>query len=297
MGSPQGPRARRLRLATLVIEGYLRGLLRWLTRSKVRASATRDAGILLRGTPRAKQARRVGLGLVVEQSIQWTLFPHFRLLQDARMVGLEHLDAAEAQGNGVMMITTHCGWLQAMLWCLTHHDRPFTCVSGQWLVSSTRPTDVRQMPMVNDAIGHGAHHLVAGNGAFDKLNDAIAAKGRALMAIDMPGSLDLTYLGKPAKVGQGTFRIAWNNAAPIVPMAIRRRGLRLAVEISEPLLPSSFTSVEELAQAGADVCGRSALADAEQYTPRNIAILWPGGNAENSRPNRVAWADKQSSDT
>jgi lauroyl/myristoyl acyltransferase len=216
----------------------------------------------------------------------------YQLARDFSVQGVEILRATEAAGKGVILTTTHCGWIQCLTWRLASAGYPYTAVSGGWIAHSTKPYDVRQMPMVNAGIAAGTHHIIAGTGAFDQLNAVVEAGGRAGMAIDMPGSLELTYLGKPARLGQATFRISWANGAPILPMFIRRTRLRLWSEFLPPIWPHDYDSFEEFAQAATDVLSEQSLAYAELYLPQTVDALWPGGSAERARPNRATWAEK-----
>lgn len=285
-------RLRGFALAGVMGVGYARGLARYLLKPQVRRQAVARAEVLLRGTARQGQHRRVARGQLAEQGLEWTAVRWFQLARDIPLRGLEHLQAAEVDGKGVLLVTTHCGWVQCLTWRMARAGYGYTAVSGGWIAHSTQPSDMRQMPMVNDGIAAGARHIIAGSGAFQRLDDVVRSGGRAGMAIDMPGSLQTELLGKPARLGQATFRIAWQNQAPVVPMFLRRRRFHLWVELAPAIWPDTYDTYEDFVAAVTDDLSRRTLPYAHLFVPKIIDTLWPGGSAEAALPNRATWAAK-----
>lgn len=285
----------RARLKAVIAVGLVRGTTRWCLRPGVRREARERATLLLAGTTRAGDARRVARAQVVEQGVQWMLAKHFADARDIPIRGLEHLVDVLGEGRGALLATAHYGWIHGLIWRFALEGFPYAAVSGGWIQHSSTPYDVRHKPLLAATAEAGARHILAGTGAFDQLS-AVVENGRlAGMAIDMPGSLPMTWFGKPTRLGQATFRISHATGAPVVPFAMRRTRLRLWVEVFAPLRPSG--SLEEHAERVARRIEADALAHAEHYLPKTIITLWPGGDGDAALPNRDHWQQKLATGT
>lgn len=279
-----------LRLRLLVVWGVARGLWRWWSHRSVRDHALTRASELVRGTHREAEARSLARRQTVELAVEWSLARRFHLLRRVPVQGLEHL--ARPAGQGAVVVTAHCGWLMALPWRLVQEGQPTASIIGGWWEHGRTPWDRRQQPILRDLVARGGELVVTGRGAFAEIARHVADGGLGLVAVDMPGSLPVRYLGKATSLGQAAFRISWDSGAPLVPAFVRRSGTRIWIEVCPPLRPERHQCFEAFAATAVDAVSSAVLAHAEHASPRIPGFLWPGGDWTKAEPNRATWAKK-----
>jgi hypothetical protein len=286
---------RRIGLALFILAGLLRGSLRWYLRPAVRQQARERAKILLRDTGREPETHRIARAQVLEQGVQWQLSGHYRWARDLPVEPLHHLADAHAEGKGVVVLTAHTGWTMGIGWRIAAVGFPYVGVGGGWVAHGTTAYDRRQQPMFAEWYAKGGGMIVTGTGAFAQIQQEVEAGGIVGLALDMPGSLEVSYLGKTAFLGNASFRVPWLTGCPVQPAFMRRDGLRLRVELLAPLWPRDHADYAAWCEALARTMSDGVLSYAHHCYPRTPAILWPGGDATASRPNRQAWAERLAS--
>ncbi|MGH8427223.1 MAG: LpxL/LpxP family Kdo(2)-lipid IV(A) lauroyl/palmitoleoyl acyltransferase [Gammaproteobacteria bacterium] len=184
----------------------------------------------------------LGLGLV-EIAAGWWL-PDRRLPKNLLVNGLEHLQAALAQGHGVLLLTAHFTTLEIGARILSLHHP---------VMAVYRP---HENPVLDRVIRAGRRRRSAGiieRGDLRGLLRALKEGGVVWYAPDQAylgaHGVDAPFFGVPAPTNTATARIAAASHAPILPFFVRRLPGRAGyrVDIRPPLL--GFPSGDPLLDA------------------------------------------------
>ena len=180
------------------------------------------------------------------QLAEFCLFPQYRRTELAsrfETIGLEHFQAAQAAGRGVLILTGHIG-----AWEISSFAHS---VNGYPLKFVIRPLDNPFLNhLVNDYRGlHGnapigKHEFVRG------LLRAMAANAAVGILLDQnsspPQGVFVPFFGVPACTAAGMARIALRTGAQVVPgYTVWEAGRRKYVLRFEPALPLVATGDEE----------------------------------------------------
>ena len=277
------------RLWWLVLRAQAQAWKAYPRRPDERRLLQERAEVLLQGTSRSDDPKRLARRQFVERRVTWRLAERYELVRHLRVDGLAHVDAAHARGRGAVIATVHGSWPLIIANLLAWRGRPVTAGVGARLLHKQTPRDHQVAGAIDELLAFGGSVAYAGTGAFGQLERAVQAGGFAWTAIDMPGSLRLSYLGKPANVGKAAFQIAWSNGAPVLPAFVRRRGLSGRVVVMPPLQPTDYVDFESFCAAVCTVVEQEVLAHLAAYDSAAVGALWPNGDAEGAVPNRAVW--------
>jgi KDO2-lipid IV(A) lauroyltransferase len=186
--------------------------------------------------------RALGIG-VFETALAW-FAPDWRLRRRGEVIGLEHLDAAMADGSGVLLLTGHFTTLEI--------GARFLCLAG-------RPFHAMYRPYNNAVMDHLMHHWREGRSGLpalprDDLRRLVKSlrSGHAIwyapdQTLDRRMSVYAPFFGTPVRTITATARLAQMGRAKVVPYFPRRIGGRYCIEFLPAL--TDFPGGDEVADA------------------------------------------------
>ena len=281
---------RRALLVLAIAVGYMLGTARFLLRASLRREGVQRAECLLKGTALEGQHLRIARLQSAEQGVQWALNRVHPCARDLPIQGLDEFDRAGSDSRGAILAVTHTGWVTPLLWLMARAQRPYTALCGPWYHHSTAASDRQRAQVMDAGLRAGAGVVFAGSGAYAQLEERVRSGAPIGIALDMPGSLETTFCGKPTRLGQAAFRISWTTGAKVVIGSVRRRGTKLWVELGPVIDPSASTTYEEHVERLSDALTADVMRAPQHYLPTTISTLWPDGSAENAQPNRELYA-------
>ncbi|NKF21040.1 LpxL/LpxP family Kdo(2)-lipid IV(A) lauroyl/palmitoleoyl acyltransferase [Solimonas marina] len=186
--------------------------------------------------------RALGAG-VFETAVAW-FAPDWRLRRRCEVVGLEHLDAAQQGGHGILLLTGHYTTLEIGARCICLAQRPFHAM---------------YRPYNNAVLDYFMHRWREGRSGLPALpRDDLRGLVRALRAghaiwyapdqtLDKRISVFAPFFGVPVGTITATARLAQMGRAKVVPYYPQRIGGRYRVTFGPAL--ENFPSGDELADA------------------------------------------------
>lgn len=186
--------------------------------------------------------RDLGVG-VFETALAW-FAPDWRLRGLGEVIGLEHLDAAQAGGHGVLLLTGHFTTLE---------------IGARFLCLAQRPFHAMYRPYANpvmDYLMHGWRERRSGLPAVprDDLRQIVRSlrNGHAVwyapdQALDMRLSVIAPFMGAPARSLTATSRLAQMGRAKVVPYFPERIGGRYVIRFLPAL--ENFPGDDEVQDA------------------------------------------------
>lgn len=204
--------------------------------------------------------RDLGAG-VFESAAAW-FAPDWRLRRWGQVEGLEHLDAAQADGSGVLLLTGHFTTLE---------------IGARFVCLAQRPFHAMYRPYSNAVLDYFMHHWREGRSGLpalprDDLRQLVKAlrQGHAIwyapdQTLDPRISVYAPFFGVPVGTITATSRLAQMGRAKVVPYFPERRGGRYIVRFHPAL--ENFPSGDELADAARinQVIEQGILAAPSQY--------------------------------
>ena len=257
----------------------LRGWLEWFVVPRRRAEGLRLAEAI-HGVASPRVARRRLIEDAVRAEFQWRPW----MWREIAVEGYEHFEAARARRDaGVILANLHAGPFLGPAHALaargvkpylpggTWGGPPFDGLRGRWIAMQNR--------WVQDA----GCRWVATGGSYPLLR-ALLERGEAcLMAVDVPGELDVELAGRPARVRTGIARLALETGSPILPIVTLRRGWRFVGTIGEPIDPAGFDDPATLTRHLVAVHAPVFLREPEQVHAHAIDV-WDDDVARLTRP-------------
>lgn len=186
--------------------------------------------------------RALGAG-VFEAAIAW-FASDARLARHGEVVGLEHLDAAQADGSGVLLLTGHFTTLE---------------LGARYVSAAQRPFHVMYRPYTNIALDYFMHHQREDRSGLPALpRDDLRGLLRALrqghsiwyapdQTLDQRISVFAPFFGVPVATITATARLAQMGHAKVVPYFPQRIGSRYRVTFFPAL--DNFPSGDDVADA------------------------------------------------
>lgn len=175
--------------------------------------------------------------------------------------GLEHLNAALAEGRGALVLYPHFGNEEFLMPALGHK---LAGTRVHQIASRWEPEYVKGHPFVN-AIRRHAWQMRIGtreslpvgfvyiDGSVRDIYRLLKRNEVMLLAIDgREGSrwLEVPYLGRTAKISSGPMRLALSTGAPVLPAVIVRTGLWRHRLVIMPKLALEAGGGDEAVRAG-----------------------------------------------
>jgi len=186
--------------------------------------------------------RALGAG-VFEAAIAW-FAPDWRLARRGEVVGLEHLDAAQSDGSGVLLLTGHFTTLE---------------IGARYICLAQRPFHAMYRPYNNAVLDYFMHYWREGRSGLpalprEDLRGLVKAlrQGHAIwyapdQTLDPRISVFAPFFGVPVSTITATARLAQMGRAKVVPYFPQRIGGRYRVTFFPAL--ENFPSGDELADA------------------------------------------------
>ncbi|MEP6977128.1 MAG: hypothetical protein ABI948_03655 [Thermoleophilia bacterium] len=232
------PDAVALRLAAL------RGRLEWFVVPSRRAEA-RKLTAAIRGSRSAKFAQRRLVEDAVRAEVQWRPWMFRRL----SIEGYERFEAAlAASGAGVILANLHVGPFLGLVHALAARGFKLYLPGGTWGVPTMEGLRGRWMATQNRWAEEAGCRWVPIGGSYPALRALLERGEICLMAVDVPGELEVDLAGRPARVRSGIARLALETGSPILPIVTLRRGGRFVGIIGEPIEPAGFDNPATLTQ-------------------------------------------------
>ncbi len=186
--------------------------------------------------------RDLGMG-VFETALAW-FAPDWRLRWRGEVVGIEHLDAAMADGSGVLLLTGHFTTLE---------------IGARFLCLAQRPFHAMYRPYDNAVMDHLMHHWREGRSGLPALpRDDLRRLVRALrnghavwyapdQTLDKRLSVYARFFGTPVRTITATARLAQMGRCKVVPYFPQRENGRYRITFLPAL--EDFPGGDEVADA------------------------------------------------
>jgi hypothetical protein len=273
--APRASRAREKVLAGRLFAARAQGRARWAMYAEDRAWIHARFALPLKDTPHERRLRRVSLR-------------HYALTQQCLMVeGCP--TAREATGvvleagpppQGAVFAFAHSPAMWLFLFGLTNAGLPFSPVVADWY------WDDPGYGVRTRALARAGGAAIPADHGFDGLLEIIARGGHLALAVDVPGSHPVRFLGKDARIRSGAVRLALAADVPIVPVRGGFRHGRPVAIVGAPIAPRADAEgllAEVLAAVEAPLLARPEL-----FMPYT-GELWPDLCA----PHRAAYDEEQ----
>lgn len=194
-------------------------------------------------------ARRGDVDSTAERYLEWEAWRrearwHPAMLPSFRVTGLEHLLDAHRHG-GVLVATTHHGPYEGASRSVRAAGGPrgHVSVHPRCFVARPRPADRQYRAIVS-----------RWNAVFDAsvgvrgMTDLVKTGQVVLVAVDMPGSAEVTFAGRQILVASGVAAIATITGAPIIQRTHEYDGASWTARFHPPVHASDFADTRSVMQ-------------------------------------------------
>ncbi|MGN6132580.1 MAG: LpxL/LpxP family acyltransferase [Nocardioidaceae bacterium] len=230
------------RLVPLVVA--LRARAEW-RRASVRADARAQMAFLLERARPGADLEWAARGYVRHQALRGEERWHPGMITGLRVVGLEHLTAAQAKGHGVVLSFSHHGYYDGAFPSVARHGVRVHMVCYDYMLRDDAPGWLRQHVRVASLGGNVPVSADVGNDGML----ALLREGRILaIASDVPGRTPVRFAGRDVRGSFGAARLAFAADAPVVVMTTERDGAGPYVRLHPSLEPADFESPALLLQ-------------------------------------------------
>lgn len=230
------------RLVPLMVA--LRARAEW-RRAPVRADARAQMAFLLERTRPAADLERVARDYVQHQALRGEVRWHPQMITGLRVVGLEHLTDAQADGHGVVLSFSHHGYYEGAFASVARRGVRLHMVCYDYMLRDDAPGWLRQHVRVARMGGNVAVSADVGNDGLL----ALLREGKILaIASDVPGRTPVRFAGREVRGSFGAARLAFDVDAPVVVLTTERDAGGPYVRLHPPLQPADFESPALLLQ-------------------------------------------------
>lgn len=169
------------------------------------------------------------------------------LITSQPVTGIEHLSESRGAHGGLVLAFMHHGHFDGAFASLVKAGAPtLTTVGHPLLFDADAPPHLRQ----HMALVRSGSSPVDVSMGYSGLRDLVLAGHTLTIAVDQPGSTPITFAGRSLLGTSGAARIAFETKSPLVLLTAHPgAGLTPRLELSEPLLPWQFDTVEDLLAA------------------------------------------------
>jgi lauroyl/myristoyl acyltransferase len=245
----------------------------------VRSRALARATLVLSGTGRAGDERRVARDQLVEATLRAEAWMRPWLSCNCRVEGVAHLDAARRSGRGVLLVSPHIG-MHVGVGSLAAQHTKLALLAGKWVLAHEHESAVQFDPVMRERV-----RWIYPGRAFEQLRAVLEHGDVCAISFDVAGGAKTTFLGKPAMVARGPAGLAMATGALVITGWADRRGRRPFVKLNAPVDPRRFDSAEDLTLALANTFSEEILRRPEALAPDPALVgVW----SEMSAP--YAWA-------
>ena len=257
----------------------LRARLEWyaVPRRRLEAIALTRA---IRGYADERSARRRLVEDAVRAEVQWRPWLYRRMPVE----GLEHLDEARAAGNGGLILATiHVGAILGLVHALAARGVKLYLPGGEWGEPTVEGLRGRWIATQNRWVEEAGARWVPLGESYPVLR-ALLARGEACMlAVDVPGEVEVDLAGRPARVRGGIARLALETGSPILPIATLRVRWGMIGFIGESIDPAGFDDPVELTRHLVAAQAPQFLLEPEQVHALAVDV-WDDDLARATRP-------------
>jgi lauroyl/myristoyl acyltransferase len=196
--------------------------------------------------------------MVWRRELRW----HPRAVTRQQVTGIENLTRVRGEHGGLILCFLHHGRFDGLFASLKAAGAPpLTTVVAPILVDPDDAYLKAHRRLID--LGSTAAPSTAG---FQGLRDLVLAGHTLTIAVDMPGSTRVRFLGRDLLGASGAARIAHDTGTPLVlVLPTTTDGLSQRITLSEPLLPQDHADPVSLLQAALDRFEPSVLAWPEAY--------------------------------
>ena len=255
----------------------LRGRRAWERNPGAREGALRTMEAIVGGTERAGELEGLARRWLIEANVQAALFWRPWKAPSLDNESRERLAAALATGRGVLLSSCHLGpFFLALGAVATVRPRTFSTAGG-WLFEQAEGVWGRRIERWHRGVAERGETMLRSGGAFERLVGLLEQGEVLRLPIDMPGSVQTNFLGKPVELAGGTARLAMHTEALVLPIHTLRNGIRVSTTIGEALDPRDCSGTPELHQSLARVHEQVILQAPEQLESPNRPGAWEGG--------------------
>ena len=257
----------------------LRGWVEWFVVPRRRAEALALTRAV-RGVDSTSFARRRLIEDAVRAELQWRPGTYRRIAVE----GYERFEAARAESDaGVILANLHAGPFLGLAHALAARGVKLYLPGGTWGGPPFNGLRGRWIATQNRWIQKAGCRWVPVGGSYPILQALLERGETVLMAVDVPGNLQVELAGRPARVRTGIARLALATGSPILPIVTLRRGWRFVGTIGEPIDPRRFEDPARLTRHLVAVQSPVFLREAEQVHAHAIDV-WDDEVARLTRP-------------
>lgn len=257
----------------------LRGRLEWFVVPRRRAEALELAGAI-RGVASVRFARRRLIEDALRAEVQWRPW----MCRGIPIEGYENFEAARTRSDaGVILANLHVGPFLGLAHALAARGVKLYLPGGTWGVPTVDGLRGRWIAAQNRWVEEAGCRWISLGGSYPVLR-ALLERGEAcLMAVDVPGEVEVELAGRPARVRSGIARLALETGSPILPIVTLRRGWGYVGIIGELIDPAGFDDPTTLTSHLVAVQAPVFLQEPEQAHAHAIDV-WDDAVARLTRP-------------
>lgn len=185
------------------------------------------------------------------------------VITQQRVHGIEHLTRVRGEHGGLVLCFLHHGQFEGAFPAVKlAGGPPITTVGHPLMFDPAIPDHLK----ANLRLGKMGSTPVPVTIGYAGLRDLVLDGHTLGIAVDLPGSTRVRFVGRELMGASGAARIAYETGSPVVLLTAHPTdGLIQEVRLSEPLLPADHDSAESLLQAILDGFEPSVLAWPEAY--------------------------------
>jgi KDO2-lipid IV(A) lauroyltransferase len=187
-----------------------------------------------------------------------------RVMSGLSIEGMENLKKADAQGKGVIVITSHLGAFSIGASVMARLGKPITPI-GFHPDTTTIPRYSWTLMLYAQSLGCDQENpiIFVGQDTIERVREHLRKGRRVGIAYDVMGNFVVDFLGRPTALASGVAYFACDIGSPVIPICLLRgrKPLEFRLIIGEPLCyrPSDDRSSKvntitcEVAKAGEDL--------------------------------------------
>ncbi|MDX6479418.1 MAG: Bacterial lipid biosynthesis acyltransferase [Gaiellaceae bacterium] len=257
----------------------LRGRLEWHVVPSRRYEAI-ELTRAIRGYPDERAARRRLVEDAVRAEVQWRPWLYRRMPVE----GLEHLEQARAASKGGLILATiHVGAILGLVHALAARGLKLYLPGGEWGIPTVEGLRGRWIATQNRWVEEAGARWVPLGESYPVLRALLERGEVCMLAVDVPGDVEVELAGRPARVRGGLARLALETGSPILPIATLRVRWGMVGFIGEPIDPATFDDPVELTRYLVAAQEPRFVGEPEQV--HSLAVdVWDDDLARTTRP-------------
>jgi lauroyl/myristoyl acyltransferase len=234
----------------------------------------------IRGYPDERAARRRLVEDAVRAEVQWRPWLYRRMPVE----GLEHLEQARAASKGGLILATiHVGAILGLVHALAARGLKLYLPGGEWGIPTVEGLRGRWIATQNRWVEEAGARWVPLGESYPVLRALLERGEVCMLAVDVPGDVEVELAGRPARVRGGLARLALETGSPILPIATLRVRWGMVGFIGEPIDPATFDDPVELTRYLVAAQEPRFVGEPEQV--HSLAVdVWDDDLARTTRP-------------